>query len=260
MRPTDPAASRARFCLFVSLVWLGLVLFGRSADAQLSSSLGGDLAGKPSQARVVRVNGFPVANVTPTVGDVWKWNGSAMSPDVDQVGEGGGDPFAFRLATVNTSSTSFIGTTNVTVYTFTVSSTYAVPPVLVSGSHMVTLSVTGTTSLRFIVYLNGRVYKDFGIKTVTSAGASMWGSLALWFGTTPTGGLRLFRGGFSDTVSVAVSGPPATFVGGLDHHGWFTQLLPDSPSDLYFELVFRADNNNPSNLITSHLLDVWVRP
>ena len=153
----SPGDSRARFCLLVSLVWLALALAGARLDAQLSSSFGGDLAGRPSAARVEKIRGFPTLPTTPTAGDVWKWNGSAWGPDVDLVGEAEGSSVATlsRLWTLPVTASYNLVTSDVTVCTITLDPTKAVTGCLVVGMFGGTSTTTATHSMRISLYANG---------------------------------------------------------------------------------------------------------
>jgi hypothetical protein len=155
--PGPSSDSRARFCLMVALVWLALVLVGARVDAQLSSALGGDLAGKPSLARVEKIRGFPTLPNTPTTGDVWKWNGSAWGPDVDQVGEGGeGGLTSLRLWTLSPTASYVVnGTENTTIASFTIPGTAAVTNTLHFAMLSGTYRITESVSMFVRLYANG---------------------------------------------------------------------------------------------------------
>lgn len=241
--------------LAVALALLFAALFGRHVDAQVSTGLGGDLSGKPSDARVVGIDGVPVDLSGGATGDVLTIQDGVIVPAESG---GGSGPSSGLVWTNGPTSSQFLGTSNVTVFSFNVSSSVCEPPNFLNMEFGTTSNATSSLSIEAQLYINGRLSSNTSPFTVSGSVRRVFHRAGFYFVRTDSGNYRYWHGGMAVGNNLSGSGILTTLVA-PGHSGNIIQPFPQTDDDIRFEYCYTAINNNPGNVIESLVGRAWLR-
>jgi hypothetical protein len=247
--------------LVVALVVLLAALCTSPAGAQVSTSLGGDLSGRPSSATVTKIRNRAVSTAAPATGDVYKWDGSAWAPAEDETGGGGG---GFRqnplcLWTLNVTATGFCGTSNVTIGSFTVPASRWENGDNVSGQFTFSFNATVTTTVNPVVYVHppGVVISTTAFTNSTSLTINRFRFSLARFDVAADPDNPMLVGTLVNRQTIT-PGTFSTVASGLfEAPGNHFLAAPPNGSDFTVDLVISASTDNPGNFFYSYFSQSW---
>lgn len=235
-----------------------------TASAQVSTSLGGDLSGRPSAAVVSKLRGVPLGSTAPVSGSYLRYDGAGWDADPGPSTGGGGGSVTFpyeSLGTLNVTSTLACTTTPVTLSSWTIPAADYAAGRGVEWFLQGTYNATTTLPLTYRLFVRGAPAMLAGPSNGGAATGGKWltrGYLAIR-ARNADGGLFGFFGFGNPTVA---SGPNGVSTPGNNNLQWgfgMTIPLPQGPGEALCEITGVAGNNNPGNSWTIEFEDVWIR-